>query len=1078
MSISIYKIEEYEHTHENQQFRELCNILKARFGKTSEHNVLLANINFNGIPLDALLIKRDAIIVLEFKNYGGKVIAAENGDWTLSDGTVVKGGMNKNPYQQVRNNKFATIENFNTWFPHPDVNLYHTSGIVIFNQDVEIDDSHISSKVKTWFHITDMKHIGDLLEDITSPKINFGNEDLDKLPGIFNCSDKLIETTLSKSTAVVSTHKVSQKANVQSNNITRSANYPVDLFDRVENALRTSDFNILYKFDKPEKKARFQEGTLNLGPLAKNYAERKFNGRIYEHQYLAVEEIKSGHNVCIATSTSSGKTAIFHLGTLEILQKEKDARILAIYPMKALGSQQDDEWSSISADIRCGRIDGTVDRNERIRIMKECQIVSMTPDTVHTFLLGKLKDNTCFKAITSFLKNLRLVIVDEIHLYKGMLGSNSAYMFRRLNSCISLLGSKVPQYITASATIADPEEHSKKITGISDDFVLVGPDKDSSFSAETEVLLVDNQGKIPALLKEISTNDSHSITFFDSRKNVSNVAMEVINNQDLQTAGFYPFKANMEAQDYYDILKALRNGEFKGVISTSSLEVGIDVRDLDVAVLYGVPNSSTSFYQRMGRVGRRQGRKAVVIIINDEHSISSQVVFRDPSKLFSLPLEEPALYLDNKNLIDIQTLHFVGTGNEYQSVGGNRNNYGTIEDFFSPSFNKQAIGIIDNQIPTKDYDKKECEGGDYPEIVFTVRSFSPQFNTIDENGEPKGQLTMQNIMREAFPDGVYDYLNHQYRVVRVEKPNRNITLRLIHEKNIKFVRTEPKQHIIVIPQRNSSVYSHVQYGKVDVVNIELRERTAINGYKEVKYLTNGVPVSKEIKYPHAPHYHLNEFDYNFGTTGTLLFSPLLMGKSVQNSLISTLLYNCFLNNFAFERADIEHRQGKTPFDMENIKCGSKFITIYDKNEGGLNIAQRLMDRDVLIGGFKLMLDICNNNQEVDVIGAKLNDDSRKAISEIYEELKIHDAKTIQKNLGEHYGIARDSRALYLNEDNEQVEVNIDYVNLDDSTYYYDFRLADGRVIEDIPEEKLSPIPGVSHKGLYIRHRVIDTGDLW
>lgn len=1076
MSISIYKIEDYENTHENQQFRELCIILKNRFEKTSEHNVLLANINFNGIPLDALLVKRDAIIVLEFKNYGGKVQATENGDWSLSDGTVVKGGMNKNPYQQVRNNKFATIENFNTWFPHPYVNLYHTSGIVIFNQDAEIDDSHISSKVKTWFHITDMKHIGDLLEDITSPKINFSNEDLDKLPEIFNCSDKLIETTISAPTTVACTPNAAHTVNAQSK-ITRPANYTADLFGKVENALKTSNFNILYKLVKPEKKARFQEGALNFDSLAKDYTERKFHGRIYEHQYLAVEEIKSGHNVCIATSTSSGKTAIFHLGALEIFQKDKDAKILAIYPMKALGSQQDDEWSRISPDIKCGRIDGTVDRNERIRIMKECQIVSMTPDTVHTFLLGKLKDNTCFGAITSFLKKLRLVIIDEIHLYKGMLGSNSAYMFRRLNSCISLLGSKVPQYITASATIADPEEHSKKITGISDDFVLVGPDNDSSYSAETEVLLVNNQGDIPTLLEKISTKDSHSITFFDSRKSVSNVAMQVINNQDLQTAGFYPFKANMEAQDYNNILQALRNGEFKGVISTSSLEVGIDVKDLDVAVLYGVPNSSTSFYQRMGRVGRRQGRKAVVVIINDEHSISSQVVFRDPSKLFSLPLEEPALYLDNRNLIDIQTLHFAGSGKEYQSVGGNRNNYGTIEKFFSPRFNKQAIGIIDNQIPSRDYGNKEIEGGDYPEIVFTVRSFSPQFNTIDENGDPKGQLTMQNIMREAFPDGVYDYLNHQYRVMRVDKSNRSIKLSLIHENGLRYIRTEPKQHIIVFPQRNSSVYTHIQYGKVDVVNIELRERTTINGYKELRYLTNGKIIKNEIEYSKL-HYHSNEFVYNFGTTGTLLFSPLFMEESVQNSLISTLLYNCFLNNFAFERADIEHRQDKTPFDMENIECGSKFITIYDKNEGGLNIAQKLMDRDVLIGGFKLMLDICNNNQEIDVIGATLNKDSRKAISEIYEELKNHDAETIQKNLGEHYGIANGSKAMYMNEDNKQVEVIVDYVTLEDSTYYYDFKLADGRVIQDIPEDKLSPIPGISHKGLYKMHRVTDTGDLW
>lgn len=95
MGLSIYKIEEYDHTHERQQFRELCNILSDRLGKTNDHNLLFANINFNGIPLDALLVKKDAIIVLEFKNYGGKVIATENGDWQLSDGTIIKGGLGK-----------------------------------------------------------------------------------------------------------------------------------------------------------------------------------------------------------------------------------------------------------------------------------------------------------------------------------------------------------------------------------------------------------------------------------------------------------------------------------------------------------------------------------------------------------------------------------------------------------------------------------------------------------------------------------------------------------------------------------------------------------------------------------------------------------------------------------------------------------------------------------------------------------------------------------------------------------------------------------------------------------------------
>lgn len=1079
MSISIYKIEEYEHTHENEQFRKLCDILKERFGNTPEHNVLFANINFNGIPLDALLVKQHAIIVLEFKNYTGKVIATENGDWTLENGTIVKGGQNKNPYQQVRNNKFATVDNFNNWFPRPYVNLYHTSGVVVFNQNVEIDDTHLSPKVKTWFHITDMSHIGGMLEDITSKEINFTNNDLVKLPETFNCTSNLLETT------VDSTRQPAPAETPLEEDTQQSSNDPDDIFVRVERALDETGFLTCYKKVKPEKKAVYHTEALDLSPLANEYAQRRYNGNLYEHQYLAAHAIKEGKNVCIATSTSSGKTAIFHLGALEILQKDKKAKILAIYPMKALGSQQKKEWETVSANVTCGKIDGSTPMDRRLSILRESQIVSMTPDTVHTFLLGKLKDAKFYKAIAAFLKELRLIIVDEIHLYKGMLGSNSAYMFRRLNSCIELLGNNVPLYITASATIADPQEHSKIITGI-DDFELIGPDMDSSFSAETEVLLVNGKN-IPALLQKISSEQSHSITFFDSRKSVSNIAMQVINNQNLKTAGFYPFKANMETEDYNDILEALQEGQFRGVISTSSLEVGIDVRGLDVAVLYGVPSSSTSFYQRMGRVGRQQGRKAVVIIVNDEQSISSQLVFKNPSRLFSLPLEEPALYLDNKNLIDIQTLHFVGTGLEFQSVCGDKRVYPSVAHWFPQSFNKQAINILDGQT-SRSYNIKENEGGDYPEIAFTLRSFSVQYNTEDENGDPRGQLTMQNIMREAFPDAVYDYLDHQYRVIKVDKKDHKVCLKGIQKNNnVKFIRTEPNQHIIVVPQKNSSIYSHVKFGNVDVVNIELREMTTIDGYKEVTHYTNGHQVKRNVDYPNAPHYRQRGFTHNFGTIGILLFAPSLMNKGVQISLISTLLSNCFLNKFAFERADIEHRQGKTPFDMENVNADSKFITIYDKNEGGLNITQKLMERDVLLDGFKLMLEICKDNQEENIIGANLNDVSKDAINTIYNELKENAGETVQKNLGEHYAVAEGSNAYLLEDDpkdpNNQLktEVTVTYVTFDtlEGIHYYNVKKTGAAKDEiDIPEDRVLPIPGVSYKALYRGHMVINTDKLW
>lgn len=1082
MGLSIYKIEEYDHTHERQQFRELCNILSDRLGKTNDHNLLFANINFNGIPLDALLVKKDAIIVLEFKNYGGKVIATENGDWQLSDGTIIKGGLGKNPFVQVRNNKFATIDNFNTWFPHTNCNLYHTSGVVVFNQDSEIDDSRISAKAKTWFHITDMKHIGDLLEDITSA-IYYTNDDLDKLPIVFNCASKLISQVQGTTQqSIVNTQKVLSSAIAVTTD---------DLFTKVHNAINKYGFTINYEQIKPEKKATYYEGIMDLGKSIDDFIKSKPDGwRLYNHQYLAAKAAKDGHNVCIATSTSSGKTAIFHMSALELLEQDPKARILAIYPMKALGKQQESEWKKVFSKFGCGRIDGSISKTDRLEILKNCQIVTITPDTLHTFLLGALKDTSCNKTIKDFLRNLKLVIIDEVHLYKGMLGSNSAYLFRRLNSCIKVLTNKIPQYITASATIADPEEHSKTITGISDNWKLIGPDKDSSFSAETDVILstVVGNDRIANFLKDVSDLNSHSIAFFDSRKEVSELAMNIIGAEDMADAGFYPFKANMEDTDYQAITEALGQGKFKGVISTSSLEVGIDIKDLDIAILYGVPVSSTSLYQRMGRVGRNPNKKAVVIIINDPRSLQSKLVFNNPAKLFSLPLEEPALYLDNKNLQNVQALHFVDTGEEFESAGGTNDNYAKIESFFPDDFNILAKDILNSQYPTGDYTNKQNEGGGYPETVFTIISFGAQFNTIDNAQLGCGQLTMQNILREAYPDAIYNYMNRQYRVTNINTTKREIQLSYKNYANskIRFIRTKPTSRIAPIPQKASNVYEHIKYGDLDVINIDIREFTTISGYKEQMFYKDGSRSHENrVDYP-SDHYKKKEFNSNVGTTGVIFFHPGFANDKTY-SLICTLLYNCFLNEFAFERADIEHGQGKIRFDIDGIKTGTKFITIYDKNEGGLNITQRLMDRDVLLSGFKMMKEIVDNGQEEDIIGIALSPASKATIDSIYKNLLKNHAVAVKKDLGERYAVAEGSKAIYVTTDPNdstkeiQEEVAITFVSTpdpNDRLYYYDIKRADGTTEEGIPELKIHPIPGVSYKAKYAGHKMKSTKELW
>ena len=829
MGLRIFKLEEYDHTHEREQFRKLCSILKDLYDKSAEMHLLFANINFNGVPLDALLIKPDAITVLEFKNYSGNVIAAENGDWKLDDGTIIKGGMGKNPFVQTKNNKFAVITTLNTWFPSTHVNLGHTSGIVVFNQPVTVDDHLISPKSKSWFHICDMDHISDKISDITSHAIHYTNSDLDKLPKILNCDDpKYI---------IYESSGAPQAGTLPQNTTPISPTTPKNkLSDKIRTILSNNGYMIVHEIDKPGKVASYHVGAKDLGQRVEDYVNRNYQGKLYEHQYAAAKLVSENKNVCITTSTSSGKTAIFHMAALEILEKDPNARIIAVYPMRALGSQQVDSWQNKLKDVKCGRIDGTIDPSERLRILKECSVITFTPDTVHTFLLGKLKDDRFADALKKFLANLKLVIIDEVHLYRGMLGSNSAYLFRRLNSCTLLAGGKLPQYITASATINDPVQHSSDISGI-DKFDIIGPNMDTSPSCPTKIFLIGIGKGLSNLLTELTSglpDNCHSITFIDSRKDVVQVALDTEKALNMQQIGIYPFKSGLEAEDYNNILNVLGTNKFKGVVSTSSLEVGIDIGALNVAILNGIPNSSTSFYQRIGRVGRGGSNdEAVVIIMDNPNSIVTKRLFNDPQKLLSLPPEEPALYLDNKNLVNIQALHFVGDGLEFQSVA-NKNwdsDFKRVAGLFPIKFSNICHDILNNQF-SADYQQFMGLGGNYPEIVFTLRQFDVQYKAYERNNPDQGlgELNMQNVLREAYPEAVYIYLRIPRRVVKVDKMKHEIILERL--RGNQSVSTKPRTGVLVTPQKSSQIHGHIRFGQLHVMNLGLSEFTTIKGYKE------------------------------------------------------------------------------------------------------------------------------------------------------------------------------------------------------------------------------------------------------
>src|SRR3954454_23063313 len=182
----------------------------------------------------------------------------------------------------------------------------------------------------------------------------------------------------------------------------------------------------------PRPAALVDPSSLPLDPTPAAFLARRHPDGIYHHQEVALSAALEHQNVCIATGTSSGKSLVFQTTAIQRLAENPDARILAVYPMKALGNEQEDRWRTALSEPgvsgKVARIEGSVSRAQRLALLRGARVVIATPDVIHAWLMTSIPQ----AAVQGFLKSLRLVVVDEIHTYTGVFGSNSTLLFRRL----------------------------------------------------------------------------------------------------------------------------------------------------------------------------------------------------------------------------------------------------------------------------------------------------------------------------------------------------------------------------------------------------------------------------------------------------------------------------------------------------------------------------------------------------------------------------------------------------------------------------------------------------------------------
>lgn len=411
-------------------------------------------------------------------------------------------------------------------------------------------------------------------------------------------------------------------------------------------------------------------GELNFA-MSQSLVNALFNTRnitqLYAHQAEAINNLYDGHNVIVATSTSSGKSLIYQIPVLHQLETEPLTRAMYIFPTKALAQDQRKSMKELLRfmpgfeDVLVETFDGDTPMSDRNYIRDEARVIFTNPDMLHITILPQ-ED-----AWRTFLQNLRFVVVDELHVYNGLFGAHMAFIMRRLRRICAALGNRHVKFISCSATVANPEEHMKTIFGV-DEVKLT--DFDGSPSGRKEFLCWNTPFKDPGdptsgrgdcmaetakLFCQLMLRGVRAIAFCRVRKAcealLAAVKTELTNLERTEViARVMSYRGGYTPQDRREIEREMFDGKLCGIVATSALELGVDIGSLDAVVTVGFPYTIANLRQQSGRAGRRN-KDSLSVLVGDCFP-TDQYYMSNPDEIFTKP--NSALQVDLENMLVLE----------------------------------------------------------------------------------------------------------------------------------------------------------------------------------------------------------------------------------------------------------------------------------------------------------------------------------------------------------------------------------------------------------------------------------------
>ena len=709
--------------------------------------------------------------------------------------------------------------------------------------------------------------------------------------------------------------------------------------------------NIIYKKIIPGKEPEYAGFPEELHPDIQSFLIKQDIKSLYIHQAEAFSNAVSGKNVVITTPTASGKSLCFYLPVIQEILQNPVTRAIFVYPTKALAADQYralKPWIEYLGEHRlsAGVYDGDTPPDERKRIRERANIILTNPDMLN----GSMLPNHSKYGFDFIFANLKYIVLDELHVYRGAFGSHLANVFRRLSRLCRYYHAD-PQFLCSSATIANPVELAEKICGKS----VVCVSKSGAGMSERTYCLIQPSEKLDRdgnpygkesvitvaadLLPQLMEEKESFLAFAKSRKNVEILVKET--RDHLDNSGFLGnaskeeisgYRGGYTSQERKNIEKRMISGELLGLVSTNALELGIDIGTINTTVLVGYPGTRASFWQQTGRAGRGKGKCTNYLIL--ANLPMDQYIALEPEWLFDSNSENAIV--DPDNLL-IELAHIRAAAAELPL---------SLDDGeLFPDLGETIPVLMRVEEVRSQGGRFVWCGGLYPAGEFSMRNIDQnKYQLLNkETGKNITEMDEEQAFHEIHEGAVYMHDGEFYQVVHMNLESKMVEAVPFHGNYYTVPGSETNIRIIHRQKKQEWERTELSFGDVNIADF-------VYMYKKMQFHNHQNLGFEQLRKPLSKNYDTEaawiKLPENVVTMYRNLLQPDKQGYYVRNNHFEGLMFalkNAALMVTMTEGADLGVAVSSNALELARGTEEEVYLYFYDRYVGGLGFAEKIYE---------------------------------------------------------------------------------------------------------------------------------------